>query len=85
MEFKASFLTDLMHLLFERNITSLIIEGGTTLLQSFINENMWDEAIVITNKEMNIGNGIKAPIFQNKNIANIQVIGNNTLINFKNT
>jgi diaminohydroxyphosphoribosylaminopyrimidine deaminase/5-amino-6-(5-phosphoribosylamino)uracil reductase len=85
MDFNESLLTNLMNILFERNITSLIVEGGTTLLQSFINENFWDEAIVITNSEMNIGYGIKAPIFQNKNIANNQVIGNNTLTNFKNT
>ena len=84
MDFNESLLSNLMNTLFERNITSLIVEGGTTLLQSFINENMWDEAIVITNREMNISNGIKAPIFQHKNITSNIVIGNNTLTNYKN-
>lgn len=46
--------------LYRRNTTSVLIEGGTQLLQTFINEGLWDEARIFTGKT-NFGNGIKAP------------------------
>ena len=46
--------------LVEKNIHSLIVEGGRELLQSFIDNNLWDEArIEITSSTL--GNGIVAP------------------------
>ncbi len=59
-------LNALLKLLYENNINSLIAEGGTFTLQSFINEGLWDEAIVITNSGLNITNGIAAPVLTNK-------------------
>ena len=47
--------------LFKLNIQSVLIEGGTKLLQSFINEKLWDEARVIINEELIINNGLNAP------------------------
>lgn len=35
-------------LLYRRNINSIIIEGGAKTLQTFIDENLWDEARVFT-------------------------------------
>jgi len=44
----------------KQNIQSVIVEGGATTLQSFIDAKLWDEAkIFTTNKELN--NGIKSP------------------------
>jgi diaminohydroxyphosphoribosylaminopyrimidine deaminase/5-amino-6-(5-phosphoribosylamino)uracil reductase len=43
------------------NIQSVLIEGGARLIQSFINENLWDEARLITNECLIIGEGIPAP------------------------
>lgn len=46
--------------LYQKNIQSVIIEGGSVVLQSFIDEDMWDEArVFITNKILI--NGVKAP------------------------
>jgi len=46
--------------LHKQNIQSLIIEGGSKTLQSFIDTNMWDEARVFTtNKELK--DGVIAP------------------------
>ena len=46
--------------LYKQNIQSVIIEGGATTLQSFIDARLWDEAkIFTTNKELN--DGIKSP------------------------
>ena len=47
-------------ILYEHNINSVIIEGGTKTLQLFINENLWDEARVFTGN-VSLENGIKAP------------------------
>jgi len=50
----------ILHELHKQNIQSLIIEGGSKTLQSFIDVNMWDEArIFTTNKELT--DGVKAP------------------------
>ncbi len=47
--------------LFELNIQSVFVEGGTSLLQSFIDGNNWDEARVCTNQKLIIEDGIPAP------------------------
>ena len=51
----------LMTALYRLGIQSVLVEGGATLLQSFINENRWNEARVITNEALRIPAGIKAP------------------------
>lgn len=51
----------ILEALYKRNIQSVIIEGGATLLQSFIDANLWDEArVFIGNKTFE--KGLKAPI-----------------------
>ena len=56
------------NLLYKRNINSIIIEGGAKTLQTFIDENLWDEArIFIGSTEFN--GGIKAPTFSGKLIS----------------
>ena len=47
-----------MNALYELKIQSVIVEGGAKLLQSFIDEGMWDEARVIKNEELIINNGL---------------------------
>lgn len=47
------------------NIQSIIVEGGQKLLQSFIDENLWDEARIITNQKLFIGEGLTAPVILN--------------------
>jgi len=50
----------ILEALYKRNIQSVIIEGGATLLQSFIDANLWDEArVFIGNKTFE--KGLKAP------------------------
>jgi diaminohydroxyphosphoribosylaminopyrimidine deaminase / 5-amino-6-(5-phosphoribosylamino)uracil reductase len=56
----------ILNVLHQLKIQSVIIEGGLKLLQSFIDDNLWDEARVITNTEMQISQGIAAPIIKNK-------------------
>jgi len=58
---KKNLLQQLNTILFERGITSLLVEGGAQLLQTFINENVWDEMRILTNPNLNIEKGIAAP------------------------
>lgn len=44
----SDFLDQIMDSLYERNIQSVLIEGGATLLQAFIDKGLWDEARIIT-------------------------------------
>jgi diaminohydroxyphosphoribosylaminopyrimidine deaminase / 5-amino-6-(5-phosphoribosylamino)uracil reductase len=52
----------IMSQLYRRNIQSVIIEGGKMLLDSFINEGLWDEARVFTGSKL-YGTGTPAPEF----------------------
>jgi diaminohydroxyphosphoribosylaminopyrimidine deaminase/5-amino-6-(5-phosphoribosylamino)uracil reductase len=63
IDFSKNILPQIFSKLVDSNISSLIVEGGTTLLQSFINENWWDEARVFINPNKNFEKGIKAPLF----------------------
>jgi diaminohydroxyphosphoribosylaminopyrimidine deaminase/5-amino-6-(5-phosphoribosylamino)uracil reductase len=56
-----SLVHQIVHALYRLKLQSVMIEGGAKLLQSFVDENMWDEARIITNEEMAIDNGINAP------------------------
>jgi diaminohydroxyphosphoribosylaminopyrimidine deaminase / 5-amino-6-(5-phosphoribosylamino)uracil reductase len=57
------FIEEVMSSLYQRNIQSVIIEGGSTTLQSFIDKNIWDEARILEGNQT-FGKGIKAPILQ---------------------
>ena len=54
-------LQQIMQVCYERNIQSILVEGGSKTLQSFIDANLWDEAAVFTHKEMTIMEGSPSP------------------------
>lgn len=60
---KGNFLPDLMNALYKEQIQSIIIEGGRFTLQHFIDANLWDEAWVIKNENLNLKSGTKTPEF----------------------
>lgn len=60
VSFDDNFLHEILSKLYERNIESIIVEGGKRLLESFISTNLWDEARIITSKEIWV-EGLKAP------------------------
>jgi diaminohydroxyphosphoribosylaminopyrimidine deaminase/5-amino-6-(5-phosphoribosylamino)uracil reductase len=57
-----SLILPLLEALYHLNILSVMVEGGAALLQSFIDEGVWDEARVITNGELIIPVGLAAPV-----------------------
>lgn len=54
--------------LYKQNINSVIIEGGAKTLQTFIDENIWDEARVFIGN-IKFKEGVKAPIFSRNLIS----------------
>jgi len=58
----------------KRDILSVIVEGGTVLLKSFIDEGLWDEARVFIGG-ISFGDGVKAPVIKGK-IMSTEYIGN---------
>ena len=58
----------ILNLLMENEITSVIIEGGSKTLQTFIDANLWDEARVFVG-DIYFKQGIKAPVFSGKLIS----------------
>jgi diaminohydroxyphosphoribosylaminopyrimidine deaminase / 5-amino-6-(5-phosphoribosylamino)uracil reductase len=58
--------------LYDKNIQSVIIEGGRQTLQTFIDANLWDEARVFRGKEM-FSSGTKAPTITGKIVARSKI------------
>lgn len=79
------FLKETIEVMFEKNISSLIVEGGTVLLQSFIDAGYWDEARVITNKQLLIGEGIQAPVLKDQLMQEKQQIRSDEIVYYSNT
>lgn len=72
----------LMH---SEGLLSVIVEGGTKLIQSFINAGYWDEIRMIENSELQIENGIPAPIIGTSLSPAIKMVGSDRHIFFRNT
>lgn len=78
---KENFIDQILQSLFEMNIQSVMVEGGSNTLQRFIASGLWDEARVIANKELIIENGIAAPEMKDFQLDNQQEYAGDT-INF---
>ena len=82
IDFQQNIAQQIVDKLFQHQIQSVIIEGGTQTLQTFIDANLWDEARVF------IGNctfekGVKAPIL-NITPLNKEKIGTDELLIIRN-
>jgi diaminohydroxyphosphoribosylaminopyrimidine deaminase / 5-amino-6-(5-phosphoribosylamino)uracil reductase len=56
--------------LYQLKLQSVLIEGGTRLLQSFIDEGYWDEARVIMSTQLKMAEGISSPELSNHQMVN---------------
>ena len=61
IDFSTDILPQILTVLYERKIQSLMVEGGTTLLQSFIDSGLWDEMFVEHSAKV-LGEGVKSPV-----------------------
>jgi len=65
IDFGKKMIPQIKKILFQKNIQSLIVEGGKQLLESFIDSNNWDEAHRFVGNKL-FSNGIKAPEISGK-------------------
>lgn len=56
-------LGQILEKLYQLQIQSVIIEGGRFTLQQFIDQNLWDEVLILKNPKLYLENGTKAPDF----------------------
>ncbi|MCH4553009.1 bifunctional diaminohydroxyphosphoribosylaminopyrimidine deaminase/5-amino-6-(5-phosphoribosylamino)uracil reductase RibD [Aestuariibaculum lutulentum] len=82
IDFSENIAQQISELLYNENITSIIIEGGSKTLQTFIDENLWDEARIFTGTTT-FKAGTKAPKFSGKLISEEHII-NDTLKTYTN-
>lgn len=61
IDFSTDILPQILTVLYDRKIQSLMVEGGTTLLQSFIDSGLWDEMFVEHSVRV-LGEGVKSPV-----------------------
>ena len=61
LDFGQDILPQIARTLYENKVQSLLVEGGSTLLQSFIDRGMWDE-IYTEHTSAVLGEGVKAPV-----------------------
>ena len=69
--------------LYKNNIQSLMVEGGAKLLQSFLNDNLWDE-IQIEVASFPLKKGVVAPVPKGV-LQSVQKCENSTLFRYKNS
>ena len=75
-------MVDVMEELFDRQIVSVLVEGGAKLHETFLDSGLWDEARVFTGK-MHFTQGVKAPEMKEDPDERIQ-IGETLLEIFRN-
>jgi diaminohydroxyphosphoribosylaminopyrimidine deaminase/5-amino-6-(5-phosphoribosylamino)uracil reductase len=61
VDFDADILSKMNDILHKRGIQSLLVEGGKSLLESYIKNELWDEARVFIGNTR-FGSGVKAPV-----------------------
>ncbi len=67
IDFQEDIVEQVLHKLYENDIATLMIEGGSMLISSFVEKGLWDEAFVeVANFE--IGCGIRAPLVSGSTI-----------------
>ncbi len=82
IDFEQNTIQQVLSILYQHQIQSVIVEGGRQTLQSFIDANLWDEARKFTGKTMFFA-GTKTPQLATKNYLQ-QVIVDDELIIFRN-
>ena len=75
-------LRQILDYLYETKITSVIIEGGKELLQSFIEQGLWDEARILTGNKY-FDKGLKAPEIKGKIISDVEIKNDRFVILYK--
>lgn len=57
-----SFIPQIIDDCYQQQIQSILVEGGSVLLQSFLEEGYWDELRILTNQQLYVSEGLASPI-----------------------
>lgn len=68
LDFNQDIMPQLLEALYELDILSVIVEGGSILLNSFLEAGLWDEAFVYTGNQF-FGKGVQAPHISGQTIG----------------
>ncbi len=80
IDFSEDPLAQVMFILHERKLESVLVEGGAALINKFLEQNLWDEARVFVATK-NIGSGVKAPVMKD-NFTNEENVGIDKLFTY---
>lgn len=80
--FDENLIENTLNIIVNHQIQSVIIEGGSKTIQSFIDKNLWDEARIFTGKNI-FENGTKAPEIKGK-IVKTKTYLDDKLVTLKN-
>jgi diaminohydroxyphosphoribosylaminopyrimidine deaminase/5-amino-6-(5-phosphoribosylamino)uracil reductase len=76
-------LEDVLAALYDREVQSVMVEGGSELLQSFIDRNLWDEAWVYDTPHV-LGHGVAAPKLVHQKLLGKYPIDGDTITQYIN-
>ena len=82
IDFNQNIIPQILAVLHQNQIQSIIIEGGLKTLQTFIDQDIWDEARIFIGKTT-FNKGTKSPVMQKKTITKTD-IQNDELIYIRN-
>ena len=84
LDFSKDLIEQILNACYELQIQSVIVEGGSILLQSFINKGLWDEARVIRNGSLYLKEGVAAPELKNQVLVEATQLASDTIFFYKN-
>jgi diaminohydroxyphosphoribosylaminopyrimidine deaminase/5-amino-6-(5-phosphoribosylamino)uracil reductase len=83
LEPEEDLLPQIIYDLYGRNVLSVLVEGGTGLLETCLRSGLWDEARVFRSR-IAFGEGIKAPTLSLAGLISQEAIGDDQLLFFQN-
>lgn len=72
LDFSKDLLPQILEISYQRKLQSLIVEGGSQLLQSFIDSGLWDEAY-IERSPIRLNEGVSAPSIPQKYLVQSKI------------
>jgi diaminohydroxyphosphoribosylaminopyrimidine deaminase / 5-amino-6-(5-phosphoribosylamino)uracil reductase len=82
LNFNEDLISEILADLYNRNVQSVLVEGGKRVLEAFLQTNYWDEARVFSSKQM-FGEGISSPQIESKFLVNSMEIQGDLLKIYK--
>ncbi len=78
LKFDDNLISNILSDLAQKQISSLIVEGGAVLLNAFLQQNLWDEARIIKSTKQ-LGQGVKSPELSNSSLLEEIKVGDDII------